>query len=224
MCEHFRSLECKWSFTQPSGSFSSPYFPQNYHNFQDCQWNITVPDDHVIRLQFDVFELESNPYSCGNSKCSCDYVEVKETSVTGNVTSLGRYCMTNVPSDAIVSSTNKMIVTFHSDLAISAKGFNVSYTTVLAMKRDRTQIVITNKEKSTTMKTVNTNTVVVSTKIPRKDVNQSSRILKPASREIMGLPLKYFIVVSVSLVVIVTGICCLAYKMSKKRYCTWWKL
>lgn len=220
MCEHFRSLECKWSFTQPSGSFSSPYFPQNYHNFQDCQWNITVPDDHVIRLQFDVFELESNPYSCGNSKCSCDYVEVKETSVTGNVTSLGRYCMTNVPSDAIVSSTNKMIVTFHSDLAISAKGFNVSYTTVLAMKRDTTQIVITNNERSTTMKTANTNTVVVSTKIPRKDVNQSSRILKPASREIMGLPLKYFIVMSVSLVVIVTGICCLAYKMSKKRYCT----
>lgn len=126
--------ECKWNFTQPSGTFSSPYFPNNYHNFQDCQWNITVPKGHVIQLRFDVFELESNPHTCGNGPCICDYVEVKEESVTGDVTTLGRYCMTIVPLPIIQSSTNKMIVTFYSDHAISAKGFNASYTSILPFK------------------------------------------------------------------------------------------
>ena len=77
-------LECKWNFNQSNGVFASPYFPDDYHNFQDCQWNITAPKGYVIQLRFGVFELESNPYSCGNGRCSCDYVEVKEESVTGD--------------------------------------------------------------------------------------------------------------------------------------------
>jgi len=93
-----------------------------------------VPEDHVIRLEFKVFELESNPYSCGSSRCSCDYVEVKEESVTGDVINLRRYCMTAPPPAIIQSSTNKMMVTFHSDHAISAKGFNASFTAVTTMK------------------------------------------------------------------------------------------
>lgn len=90
--------------------------------------------DHAIRLQFDVFELESNPYSCGHAKCSCDYVEIEEVSFTGEVISIGRYCMANAPPSVLLSSTNQMMVTFHSDHAISAKGFNASYTSVLAKK------------------------------------------------------------------------------------------
>lgn len=134
LCLHLSPPECKWNFTQPNGAFSSPYFPNNYHDFQDCEWNITAPRDHVIQLRFGVFELESNPYSCGNGRCSCDYVEVKEESVTGDVTTLGRYCMTIVPLPIIRSSTNKMIVQFHSDHGISAKGFNASFTSVPAVK------------------------------------------------------------------------------------------
>lgn len=127
--------ECKWNFNQSSGVFASPYFPDDYHNFQDCQWNITAPKGYVIQLRFGAFELESNPYSCGNDRCSCDYVEVKEESMTGDVTTLGRYCMTKLPQPIIQSSTNKMIVTFYSDHVISAKGFNASYTSVPATIR-----------------------------------------------------------------------------------------
>ena len=83
----------------------------------------------MIRLKFDVFELESTPFSCGGGQCSCDYVEVKEESSLGDTTVLGRYCMMATPPNTIESSTNRMIVTFHSDHAISAKGFNASYTT-----------------------------------------------------------------------------------------------
>ncbi|XP_022794893.1 uncharacterized protein LOC111333559 [Stylophora pistillata] len=122
--------ECKWNLNQTSGEFSSPYFPSNYHNFQDCQWNITAPRDHVIRLQFGVLKLESDPSSCGNDRCGCDYVDIQQESVTGHVTTLGRFCATILSLPIIQSSTNKMIVTFHSDHAITAKGFNASYTIV----------------------------------------------------------------------------------------------
>ena len=54
--------------------------------------------------------------------------------MTGDVTTLGRYCMTNVPPAIIQSSTNHIMVTFHSDHAISAKGFNASHTAVAATK------------------------------------------------------------------------------------------
>ena len=52
--------------------------------------------------------------------------------MTGEVTILGRYCMTKLPPSVMQSSTNKMIVKFYSDHAISAKGFNASYTSVQA--------------------------------------------------------------------------------------------
>jgi len=132
--------ECKWNFNKSSGVFASPYYPENYHNFQDCQWNITAPKGYVIQLRFGVFELESNPYSCGNSRCSCDYVEVKEESVKADVTTLGRYCMTKLPLPIIQSSTNKMMVTFYSDHVISAKGFNASYTSVPATVKASQQL------------------------------------------------------------------------------------
>lgn len=87
----------------------------------------------MIRLKFDVFELESTPFSCGGGQCSCDYVEVKEESTLGDTTVLGRYCMMATPPNIIESSTNRLIVTFHSDHAISAKGFNASYTTIASI-------------------------------------------------------------------------------------------
>lgn len=118
---------------QSRGTFASPYFPDNYHDYQDCQWNITAPKGRVIRLKFDVFELESTPFSCGGGQCSCDYVEVKEESTLGDTTVLGRYCMMATPPNIIESSTNRLIVTFHSDHAISAKGFNASYTTMASI-------------------------------------------------------------------------------------------
>ena len=124
------SVECKWNLNQASGEFSSPYFPSNYHNFQDCQWKITAPRDHVIRLQFGVFELEFNPSLCGNNRCRCDYVDIQQESLKGDLTTLGRYCATISSLPIIQSSTNKMIVTLHSDHVITAKGFNASYMTV----------------------------------------------------------------------------------------------
>lgn len=303
--------ECKWNFTQPNGEFSSPYYPDNYHDYQDCQWNITAPRGHVIRLQFGVFELESNPHSCGDGRCSCDYVEVKEESVIGDVTVLGRYCMTITPPAIIESSTNKMVVRFYSDPAISAKGFNASYTTIALIKdritttattisstvesmrsssrgsttgstkrttttqhptsgtvrnnltttsglfnsagsvnetertitlgTKRHSFIITESskeiqgivqrslinarstqgekgpERPTTVKPTNSRSKVTSTEVIHRHVGQSSGVLKPTTRGIMGLPLEYFLIISGSFAVVVLGVLCLMCKICKRR-------
>ena len=127
---------------QSRGTFASPYFPDHYHDYQDCQWNITVPAGRVIKLIFDVFELESTPFSCGGDQCSCDYVEVKEETTLDDTTVLGRYRMMAKPPSIIESSTNRMIVTFHSDHAISAKGFNASYTTKASITGNSLYLII----------------------------------------------------------------------------------
>ncbi|XP_068672669.1 uncharacterized protein [Montipora foliosa] len=236
--------ECKSHFTGPVGTFSSPYFPQNYHDFHDCQWNITVLSDHVIWLQFDAFELESSPYSCGHAKCSCDYVEIKEVSLSGDVTFLGRYCMANVPLGPILSSTNMMMVTFHSDHAISAKGFNASYIALLAnagvsnkstSERNRAlsaksspptrgtvqeyfiNKISTPKPHRLSSKKPGNTMVEPASRSPLNHLNESSWLSKPATGQIMGLPPKYFFTVIGSFVVVITGIVFLAFKLMKRN-------
>ncbi|XP_073244994.1 uncharacterized protein [Porites lutea] len=300
--------ECKLHLGQSRGTFASPYFPDNYHDYQDCQWNITVPKGCVIRLKFDVFELESTPFSCGGGQCSCDYVEVKEESTLGDLTVLGRYCMMATPPNIIESSTNRLIVTFHSDHAISAKGFNASYTTIASitdrntrMSRTTSSSAVMNmrsssrswangvfttgtEEAPTGYKTTGRarNNVTIATEglltrgsfnqkertityrlnmssitpndpsqlsqdntlvtlnvqssherkrltptnpahterksgeMTHRYVGQSSELSKPP-RNSMGLPLKYFLVIIISLVLLVLGLACLVFKLCKRR-------
>ncbi|XP_074638427.1 uncharacterized protein LOC141896934 isoform X1 [Acropora palmata] len=239
--------ECKVHFTVPVGMFSSPYFPQNYHDFHECQWNITVHPDHAIRLQFDVFELESNPYTCGHAKCSCDYVEIKEVSFTGEVISMGRYCMAKAPPSVLLSSTNQMMVTFHSDHTISAKGFNASYTSVLGKKakdvtnkstregnssssikpttRTRGTVqeslingITPNRHTSTTKRPGGPSAALAPKEMaPVNHTNHSSAIKKLTAQQIMGLSPKYFIAVIGSFVVVVSCATFLAWKLSKRN-------
>ena len=72
----------------------------------------------------------------------------------------------------------------------------------------------------TSVKPTNRKVEVASKEITRDHVIQSSGVLKPASRGIIGLPLKYIIIVSGSFTIVVIGIMCLVCKLCKKRYTT----
>lgn len=229
--------ECNWNFNQSSGVFASPYFPDKYHDFHDCQWNITAPRGYIIQLRFGVFELESNPNSCGNGRCSCDYVEVKEESEKGLVTTLGRYCMTNLPLSVIQSSTNKMIVTFYSDQVISAKGFNASYTSVpgpdftTEPTESQATRTTTRHESSTKRQSLLSSdlsktpegkqterreaTSVKTTK--HTHGTQTSGDVEPHSSVFTDIPLKYILIASGSFVVILFALLLLVYHLFKRR-------
>ena len=75
-------------------------------------------------------------------------------------------------------------------------------------------------ERPTTVKPTNSRSKVTSTEVIHRHVGQSSGVLKPTTRGIMGLPLKYFLIISGSFAVVVLGVLCLMCKICKRRYVT----
>ncbi|OXB55598.1 hypothetical protein ASZ78_013010 [Callipepla squamata] len=54
------------------GVLQSMHYPEHYSNLADCQWIICAPEDHVIKLTYQFFEVEES------EDCSYDSVTVYE--------------------------------------------------------------------------------------------------------------------------------------------------
>lgn len=68
------SSDCGQTFTSPTGSFSSPNYPDDYPMNRDCIFKIIVGVNMQIRLNFTDFELEGSSPSC-----MFDFVEIRWT-------------------------------------------------------------------------------------------------------------------------------------------------
>lgn len=66
------SSDCSETFTSPTGSFSSPNYPQNYPLSRDCIFKIIVEVNRQIMLNFTAFQLEGT-----TPVCSYDFVEIR---------------------------------------------------------------------------------------------------------------------------------------------------
>ena len=52
---------CPSSITgQNSGAFTSPNYPNNYPNGEDCIWRISVPRGYLVKVEFFDFNTESS--------------------------------------------------------------------------------------------------------------------------------------------------------------------
>lgn len=54
------------------GVLQSMHYPEHYSNLADCQWIICAPQDHVIKLTYQSFEVEES------EDCTYDAVTVYE--------------------------------------------------------------------------------------------------------------------------------------------------
>ena len=86
-----------------------------------CTWHVTAKENHVIRLQFHSFAIESHP------TCANDYVEVRDGGRHRSRT-LGKYCGDTFPP-VIESSSNGLTIVFSSNEASTRTGFKASYYT-----------------------------------------------------------------------------------------------
>lgn len=102
-----------------SGTIFSPSYPENYEPNLSCTWSVLVDDESQIAISFNEFELENS------AECSGDYVIVKD-GISESSEILGKYCGTDVPM-YVVSSGSLLSVTFRTDDARSAKGFEISW-------------------------------------------------------------------------------------------------
>ncbi|NWI69691.1 OVCH2 protein, partial [Todus mexicanus] len=111
------------------GALQSMNYPERYSNMADCQWIICAPEDHVIKLTFQSFEVEDS------EDCSYDAVTVYED--VGKEEEIATSCGFILPAPVLSSST-VMLVVFHSDETETFGGFKatISFVPVTGNRRN----------------------------------------------------------------------------------------
>ncbi|KAI8496721.1 hypothetical protein Bbelb_253760 [Branchiostoma belcheri] len=99
---------CGGNLTAPSGGpLTSPNYPRNYGNNENCEWTITVPEGSIIRLTFDSFLTETG----------YDFLTIYD-GASDNATEI---------KSPIISTSNTLFLRFTSDGKKSRQGFQFSY-------------------------------------------------------------------------------------------------
>ncbi|XP_077320418.1 embryonic protein UVS.2-like [Lithobates pipiens] len=112
----YNTVKCGGTFFNSQGNFTSPGYPGNYSPNMNCNFTITAPVGYKIALTISNFQLEYSRF------CTSDYLKLF---IDGK--QKGPFCgYTNIP--VLYSTSNSMILTFHSDGSNQAKGFQASYT------------------------------------------------------------------------------------------------
>ncbi|KDR10358.1 Dorsal-ventral patterning tolloid-like protein 1, partial [Zootermopsis nevadensis] len=112
---------CKYEITAPSGTISSPNYPDYYPSRKDCIWHFTTTPGHRIKLIFSEFELEPH------QECAYDHIVIYDGD-SPEAHTLGRFCGSKAPHP-IIATGNQMLLVFKSDASVQRKGFFASHTT-----------------------------------------------------------------------------------------------
>lgn len=116
---------CRVVLSNPSGTFTSPCYPNDYPNSQACMWTLRAPTGYIIQITFNDFDIEEAP-NCIYDSLSLD-----------NGESQTKFCGATAKGLSFNSSANEMHVSFSSDFSIQKKGFNASYIRVAVSLRNQ---------------------------------------------------------------------------------------
>ena len=115
-----------------NGTFESPRDPYHsqYYPGMSCDWLITVPEGNIVKLSFELFDMESVAAGFPLWHCYGDYVEVLEGNRSDSKAK-GKLCGESNPG-IIRSRSRYMLVRFRSDSSHSLyryhKGFKADFT------------------------------------------------------------------------------------------------
>ncbi|XP_067869413.1 cubilin isoform X2 [Heterodontus francisci] len=103
------------------GAITSPLYPNNYSNNQNCSWIIQAqePFNHVT-VSFTDFAIENR-----STNCSADALQILDGDNYA-APSIGRYCGDIIPHP-ITSFSDALLVNFISNNVRSGKGFRATY-------------------------------------------------------------------------------------------------
>ncbi|KAL1024015.1 hypothetical protein UPYG_G00050330 [Umbra pygmaea] len=113
-----KEAECEHKVHSPSGTVSSPNWPDKYPSRKECTWAITSTPGHRVKLLFSDFEIEQH------QECAYDHLEAFDGD-SDSAAILGRLCGSQTP-DPLVSTGNKMYLRFISDASVQRKGFQAT--------------------------------------------------------------------------------------------------
>ena len=108
------------------GVISSPNFPGKYPNHFTHTDTIEVDDGQVIRLEFQAFDVEA----AWNGRCRYDTLTITETKPNGK--KLRTILCGDTLPPVIMSTTNKVNITFDTDGSGTKTGWSVKWTAMTA--------------------------------------------------------------------------------------------
>ncbi|XP_078685521.1 CUB and sushi domain-containing protein 3-like [Branchiostoma floridae x Branchiostoma belcheri] len=113
---------CGGNLTAPSGGpVTSPNYPANYGNNENCEWSITVPEGSIIILTFDSF----------NTELRRDFLTIYD-GANENATEIEKLTGPHSQIIPIISTSNTMFLRFTSDRRAIRQGFQFNYTSSTA--------------------------------------------------------------------------------------------
>ncbi|XP_009295891.1 procollagen C-endopeptidase enhancer 2 isoform X1 [Danio rerio] len=108
---------CGGLLDKPSGTIKTPNWPdKDYPPGVTCSWHIVAPLDQIIELKFEKFDVERD------SNCRYDHVAVFNGGETNETRKIGKFCGDSPPMP-IHSDGHHLLITFLSDLSLTADGF-----------------------------------------------------------------------------------------------------
>ncbi|KAF0028409.1 hypothetical protein F2P81_019496 [Scophthalmus maximus] len=113
---------CGGELNAPSGTISSPNYPNLYPHSRVCRWELVVPAGRRVTLTINDLRLEES-----GSSCVFDYVEALN-GFMDDAPRLQRFCGSVPAGTQVRSSGNTMTVVFRSDASESNGGFTASYS------------------------------------------------------------------------------------------------
>nr|XP_054599807.1 dorsal-ventral patterning tolloid-like protein 1 [Nothobranchius furzeri] len=116
-----KEAECEHKIHSPSGTLSSPNWPDKYPSRKECTWDITAMPGHRVKITFNEFEIEQH------QECAYDHLEAFDGD-SDTAAILSRLCGSKTP-EPLVSTGNKMYLRFISDASVQRKGFQATHTT-----------------------------------------------------------------------------------------------
>ncbi|RZC35073.1 CUB, FXa inhibition and/or EGF CA domain containing protein, partial [Asbolus verrucosus] len=115
--------DCRYEISSISGNITSPNYPNDYPTQKNCEWKFITTPGHRINVSFTSFRTEIH------SNCTYDYVTFFDQGFISDDYILGRFCGTVLPAP-VVSSSNKLTMTFRSDGSNVYQGFQATYAPV----------------------------------------------------------------------------------------------
>ena len=114
----FSATSCGTFLTGPSGTVKSSNYPSNYNDNEYCTWQIQVPVNKKIRLDFTEFKTETGK----------DFLMIYDTNHFDRPNII--FDGTTYKPPPFTSSGNVLRVRFISDGANAMKGFSFNYKQV----------------------------------------------------------------------------------------------
>ena len=123
ICSETIPIDCEAPFDEVTVTgtvITSPNYPNDYENNEDCQVTIRFAADQVVRIRFEEFDVQ-----LGSTLCPFDYLVVHDGENSSSPIIGSKLCGTSPGGTTIQSTRNVMTLHFHTDGGVVRSGFKI---------------------------------------------------------------------------------------------------